>query len=74
MNNQAQHLSQTLHEARVALNGTLVQLDYLQSLLEKIWTTDKQAQSIQQQIHRIKVNNAGVRDSLALIPSVGHTK
>ena len=73
MNNQSKHLTQTLHEARVALNGTLVQFDYLQSLLEKLGATDKQAQSIQQQIHRIKVNNAGVRDSLALIPSVGHT-
>jgi len=73
MSNQSKHLSQTLHEAKVALNGTLVQLNYLQELIDKVGVTDKQQQAISQQIHRLQVNNASVRDSLAIISSCGHT-
>ncbi|AKP63735.1 hypothetical protein ABN16_01140 [Levilactobacillus koreensis] len=73
MNNQSKHLSQVLHEAEVNLNGTLIQLDYLQELMDRINLTQKQRDSIAGQIHRLKVNNSSVRDSLTIIPNVGHT-
>ena len=74
MNRQSRQLIGTLHEAQVALNGTLVQLDYLQELISRIKMTDNQRQAIEQQIHRLKVNNTGVKNSLAIMPKLGHTK
>ncbi|MCT3582063.1 hypothetical protein [Levilactobacillus brevis] len=74
MNNQSLKLTQLLHEATVALNGTLVQLDYLQELFNKTKLTDKQRQAVNQQIHRLKVNNAGVKNSLAIMPKLGHVE
>ncbi|MDA0409618.1 hypothetical protein PBR71_02755 [Levilactobacillus brevis] len=74
MNRQSCQLISTLHEAQVALNGTLVQLDYLQELIGRIRMTDNQRQAIEQQIHRLKVNNTGVKNSLAIMPKLGHTK
>lgn len=72
--NKPQHFSQTLHEAGVALNGTLVQLDYLQELIDKVNMPDKRRQAITQQIHRLTVNNASIRDSLNVIPRCGHVE
>ncbi|KJW11618.1 hypothetical protein [Levilactobacillus spicheri] len=74
MNRQSCQLISTLHEAQVALNGTLVQLDYLQELIGRIRMTDNQRQAIEQQIHRLKVNNTGVKNSLAIMPKLGHTR
>ncbi|WP_251952404.1 hypothetical protein [Levilactobacillus brevis] len=74
MNNQTLKLSQLLHEATVALNGTLVQLDYLQKLVNKTKLTDKQRQAVNQQIHRLKVNNTGVKNSLAIMLKLGHVE
>lgn len=74
MNRQSCQLISTLHEAQVALNGTLVQLDYLQELIGRIRMTDNQRQAIEQQIHRLKVNNTGVKDSLTIMPKLGHTE
>ncbi|KWU40594.1 hypothetical protein [Levilactobacillus brevis] len=74
MNNKTLKLAQLLHEATVALDGTLVQLDYLQELVNKTKLTDKQRQAVNQQIHRIKVNNTGVKNSLAIMPKLGHAK
>ncbi|OLF66319.1 hypothetical protein ADT67_12085 [Levilactobacillus brevis] len=74
MNNQALKLAQLLHEATVALNGTLVQLDYLQKLVNKTKLTDKQRQAVNQQIHRLKVNNTGVKNSLAIMLKLGHVE
>lgn len=74
MNRQSCQLISTLHEAQVALNGNLVQLDYLQELIGRIRMTDNQRQAIEQQIHRLKVNNTGVKNSLAIMPNLGHTK
>ncbi|AYM03676.1 hypothetical protein D8911_12035 [Levilactobacillus brevis] len=69
--NKTRHLSQTLHEANVALNGTLIQLDHLQELIGRVNMPDKRRQAINQQIHRLTVNNASVRDSLNIIPRCG---
>lgn len=74
MNNQSLKLTHILHEATVALNGTLVQLDYLQKLVNKTKLTDKQRQAVNQQIHRLKVNNTGVKNSLAIMPKLGHVE
>lgn len=74
MSNQALKLTQILHEATVALNGTLVQLDYLQELVNKTKLTGKQRQAVNQQIHRLKVNNTGVKNSLAIMPKLGHVE
>ncbi|ARW21644.1 hypothetical protein [Levilactobacillus brevis] len=74
MNRQSCQLISTLHEAQVALNGTLVQLDYLQELISRIKMTDNQRQAIEQQIHRLKVNNTGVKDSLTIMPKLGHAE
>ena len=74
MNNQTLKLAQLLHEATVALNGTLVQLDYLQKLVNKTKLTDKQRQAVNQQINRLKVNNTGVKNSLAIMPKLGHVE
>jgi len=74
MNNQTLKLAQLLHEATVALNGTLVQLDYLQKLVNKTKLTDKQRQAVNQQIHRLKVNNTGVKNALAIMPKLGHVE
>lgn len=74
MNRQSCQLISTLHEAQVALNGTLVQLDYLQELISRIKMTDNQRQAIEQQIHRLKVNNTGVKNSLAIMPKLGHVE
>ncbi|ARN92135.1 hypothetical protein AZI11_04025 [Levilactobacillus brevis] len=74
MNNKTLKLAQLLHEATVALNGTLVQLDYLQELVNKTKLTDKQRQAVNQQIHRLKVNNTGVKNSLAIMPKLGHVE
>lgn len=74
MNNQTFKLAQLLHEATVALNGTLVQLDYLQELVSKTKLTGKQRQAVNQQIHRLKVNNTGVKNSLAIMLKLGHVE
>ena len=74
MNNQAFKLTQILHEATVALNGTLVQLDYLQELVNKTKLTGKQRQAVNQQIHRLKVNNTDVKNSLTIIPNIDHAE
>lgn len=42
MNNQFKQVARATHEATGALNGTLVQLDYLQELTSKAKMTDKQ--------------------------------
>lgn len=48
-----------LQRAKVTVNATLMQLDYLLELINKLNMTDKQRENIRQQIHNIKVNNAG---------------
>lgn len=74
MNDQSLKLTHILHEATVALNGTLVQLDYLQKMVNKTKLTDKQRQAVNQQIHRLKVNNTGIKNSLAIMPKFGHVE
>ena len=48
-----------LQRAKTTINATLVQLDYLQELADRLNMTPKQRLAIRQQIHNIKVNNAG---------------
>ncbi|ARN90489.1 hypothetical protein [Levilactobacillus brevis] len=74
MNNKTLKLAQLLHEATVALNGTLVQLDYLQELVSKTKLTGKQQQAVNQQIHRLKVNNTGVKNLLTIMPNIDHAE
>ncbi|WP_428958646.1 hypothetical protein [Levilactobacillus brevis] len=74
MNNQSLKLTHILHEATVALNGTLVQLDYLQELVSKTKLTGKQRQAVNQQIHRLKVNNTDVKNSLTIILNIDHAE
>lgn len=74
MNNQSLKLTHILHEATVALNGTLVQLGYLQELVSKTKLTGKQRQAVNQQIHRLKVNNTDVKNSLTIILNIDHAE
>jgi len=67
-----------LNHATNALNGTLVQLDYLSELIDKLNMTDKQRDQIVMQVHNIKVNSRGaMRDvasvNVGMIPLIGET-
>ncbi|MBT9655538.1 hypothetical protein [Lactiplantibacillus plantarum] len=66
-----------LNHARTTLQGTLLQLDYLQELVNQTVMRDGQRAKISQQIHNIKVNNQGALKQLAsvyAVPLVGIVK
>ncbi|MCH7259374.1 MULTISPECIES: hypothetical protein [Lactiplantibacillus] len=66
-----------LNHARTTLQGTLLQLDYLQELVNQTVIRDGQRAKISQQIHNIKVNNQGALKQLAsvyAVPLVGIAK
>ncbi|MCW6148514.1 hypothetical protein [Lactiplantibacillus plantarum] len=66
-----------LNHARTTLQGTLLQLDYLQELVNQTVMCDSQRTKISQQIHNIKVNNQGALKQLAsvyAVPLVGIAK
>lgn len=66
-----------LNHARTTLQGTLLQLDYLQELVNQTVMRDGQRAKISQQIHNIKVNNQGALKQLASVyelPLVGIVK
>ncbi|MBU7449396.1 MULTISPECIES: hypothetical protein [Lactiplantibacillus] len=66
-----------LNHARTTLQGTLLQLDYLQELVNQTVMRDGQRAKISQQIHNIKVNNQGALKQLASVyelPLVGTVK
>ncbi|MCW6116202.1 hypothetical protein [Lactiplantibacillus plantarum] len=66
-----------LNHARTTLQGTLLQLDYLQELVDQTVMRDGQRAKISQQIHNIKVNNQGALKQLAsvyAVPLVGIAK
>ena len=66
-----------LNHARTTLQSTLLQLDYLQELVNQTVMRDGQRAKISQQIHNIKVNNQGALKQLAsvyAVPLVGIVK
>ncbi|MCT3310628.1 hypothetical protein [Lactiplantibacillus pentosus] len=66
-----------LTHAMTTLQGTLLQLDYLQELVDQTVMRDGQQAKISQQIHNIKVNNQGALKQLASVyevPLVGIAK
>lgn len=66
-----------LNHARTTLQGTLLQLDYLQELVNQTVMRDGQRAKISQQIHNLKVNNQGALKQLASVyelPLVGIAK
>ncbi|MCW6100855.1 hypothetical protein [Lactiplantibacillus plantarum] len=66
-----------LNHARTTLQGTLLQLDYLQELVNQTVMRDGQQAKISQQIHNIKVNSQGALKQLAsvyAVPLVGIAK
>lgn len=64
--------SDILHDATVSLSGTLVQLDYLLELVARVNMTAKQREDIERQVHRLKVNNTSIRNSLRVVPKCGN--
>lgn len=63
-----------LNHAKTTINATLVQLDYLQELTNRVTMTPKQRDAISQQIHNIKVNTADAvtdLDTANVVPLVG---
>ncbi|MCC6116407.1 hypothetical protein LA430_07765 [Lactiplantibacillus plantarum] len=66
-----------LNHAKTTLQGTLLQLDYLQELVNQTVMRDSQWTKISQQIHNIEVNNQGALKQLASVyevPLVGIAK
>lgn len=59
-----------LNHARPTLQGTLLQLDYLQELVNQTVMRDSQRTKISQQIHNIEVNNQGALKQLASVYEV----
>ncbi|RRK09358.1 hypothetical protein D1831_13205 [Lactiplantibacillus garii] len=65
-----------LNHAKATLQGTLVQLDYLQELVNGTAMNERKWLKISQQIHNIKLNSIGAADELAsvqIIPLIGET-
>lgn len=65
-----------LNHVNVTLQGTLIQLDYLQELVNHTAMNDRKRAKISQQIHNIKLNSNGAADELAsvqVIPLIGET-
>lgn len=66
-----------LNHAKTTLQGTLLQLDYLQELVNQTVMRDSQRTKISQQIHNIEVSNQGALKQLASVyevPLVGIAK
>ncbi|MEA5159095.1 hypothetical protein VAE60_16435 [Lactiplantibacillus plantarum] len=66
-----------LNHAKTTLQGTLLQLDYLQELVNQTVMRDSQRTKISQQIHNIEVNNQGALKQLVSVyevPLVGIAK
>lgn len=66
-----------LNHARTTLQGTLLQLDHLQELVNQAAMRNGQRAKISQQLHNIKVNNQGALKQLASVyevPLVGIAK
>lgn len=66
-----------LNHAKTTLQGTLLQLDYLQALVDKTTMRDSQRAKISQQVHNIRVNSQGVMTELSSVyevPLLGTTK
>ncbi|VDG31333.1 hypothetical protein [Lactobacillus plantarum] [Lactiplantibacillus mudanjiangensis] len=56
-----------LNYAANTLGGTLVQLNYLSELIDKLNMTDKQREQIVMQVHNIKVNSRGAMTDIASV-------
>ncbi|AMR18562.1 hypothetical protein [Lactiplantibacillus plantarum] len=66
-----------LNHARATLQGTLLQLDYLQELVNETAMRDSQRAKISQQVHNIRVNSQGAMRQLSSVydvPWLGMTK
>lgn len=66
-----------LNHAKTTLQGTLLQLDYLQALVNQTAMRDSQRAKISQQVHNIRVNSQGAIKQLSSVyevPLLGTTK
>lgn len=66
-----------LNHAKTTLQGTLVQLDYLQELVNQTVMRDSQRAKVSQQIYNIKLNSQGALEQIASVyevPLVGIAK
>ncbi|MCT3248139.1 hypothetical protein EFP02_14135 [Lactiplantibacillus plantarum] len=66
-----------LNHARTTLQGTLLQLDYLQELVNQTAMRDSQRAKISQQIHNIELNSQGALEQMAsvyAVPLIGTAK
>ncbi|WP_076635043.1 hypothetical protein [Lactiplantibacillus plantarum] len=66
-----------LTHAKTALQGTLLQLDYLQDLINQTAMRNSQRAKITQQVHNIRVNSQGAMKQLSSVyevPLLGTTK
>ncbi|WP_436669640.1 hypothetical protein [Lactiplantibacillus plantarum] len=59
-----------LNHAKATLQGTLLQLDYLQALIDKTAMRDSQRTKISQQVHNIRVNSQGAMKQLSSVYEV----
>ena len=59
-----------LNHAKTALQGTLLQLDYLQALVNQTAMRDGQRAKISQQLHNIRVNSQGAIKQLSSVYEV----
>ncbi|MBS0937361.1 hypothetical protein [Lactiplantibacillus plantarum] len=66
-----------LNHVKTTLQGTLLQLDYLQALVNQTAMRDGQRAKISQQLHNIRVNSQGAIKQLSSVyevPLLGTTK
>ena len=66
-----------LNHAKTTLQGTLLQLDYLQELVNQTVMRDSQRAKVSQQIYNIKLNSQGALEQIASVyevPLVGIAK